>query len=218
MELGEPDDSGRRRPVPIEGDTYELPLETMITAVSQKPDLAAVNSSELGDGWLNGDDWGFTGIDGIWTGGDNINLGIATTSIGQAHKAADAIHAKLQGTELRAENNGEMIRADKLKLDWYEPAERKRRQVKDPADRLANPFDEVDLGLLADDALAEINRCFSCGRCFGCENCWMYCQNSVFGKVKDVSPGNFFEIKKMEMCDGCKKCWEECPCGYIIGE
>ena len=89
MELGEPDDSGRRRTVPIEGDTYELPLETMITAVSQKPDLAAVNSSELGDGWLNGDDWGFTGIDGIWTGGDNINLGIATTSIGQGRKAAD---------------------------------------------------------------------------------------------------------------------------------
>jgi NADPH-dependent glutamate synthase beta subunit-like oxidoreductase len=218
MELGEPDDSGRRRPVPIEGDTYELPLETMITAVSQKPDLAAVNSSELGDGWLNGDEWGFTGIDGIWTGGDNINLGIATTSIGQARKAADAIHAKLQGAELHAENHGEMIRADKLKIDWYEPAERKQRQVKDPADRLANPFDEVDLGLLAEDALAEINRCFSCGRCFGCENCWMYCQNSVFGKVKDVSPGNFFEIKKMEMCDGCKKCWEECPCGYIIGE
>ncbi len=39
---------------------------------------------ELGDGWLNGDDWGFTGVDGIWTGGDNIDLGIATTSIGQA--------------------------------------------------------------------------------------------------------------------------------------
>ncbi len=218
MELGEPDDSGRRRPVAIEGDTYEIEVETVITAVSQKPDLAAVKSTELGDGWLNGDEWGFTGIDGIWTGGDNINLGIATTSIGQASKAADAIHAHLQGTTPQEVQEGEMIRAEKLKLDWYPPAERKQRQVKAPEDRLANPFDEVDLGLLAEDALAEIDRCFSCGRCFGCENCWMYCQNSVFSKTKVVSPGNFFEIKKMEMCDGCKKCWEECPCGYIVGE
>jgi NADPH-dependent glutamate synthase beta subunit-like oxidoreductase len=132
MELGEPDDSGRRRPVPIEGDTYELPLETMITAVSQKPDLGAMNSEELGDGWLNGDDWGFTGVDGVWTGGDNINLGIATTSIGQARKAADAIHAHLQGTDLpkNGNGNGDMIRAEKLKVEWYEPIDRTQRQVK----------------------------------------------------------------------------------------
>ncbi len=218
MELGEPDASGRRRPVPIQGDTYELEVETVITAVSQKPDVAAMKSSELGDGWLNGDDWGFTGIEGVWTGGDNINLGIATTSIGQARKAALAIHAFLQGTKPKEEIKGDMIRADKLKIDWYQPSERRQRQVKEPADRLANPFDEVDLGLLAEDALAEIDRCFSCGKCFGCENCWMYCQNSVFGKTKNPSHGNFFEIKKIEMCDGCKKCWEECPCGFIVGQ
>jgi NADPH-dependent glutamate synthase beta subunit-like oxidoreductase len=218
MELGEPDDSGRRRPVPIEGDTYELPLETMITAVSQKPDLAAMNSAELGDGWLNGDDWGFTGVDGVWTGGDNINLGIATTSIGQARKAAEAIHAHLQGTDLPNETNGEMIRADKLKVEWYEPIDRTQRQVKSPEDRLANPFDEVDFGVTDEDALVECTRCLSCGKCFGCENCWMYCQNNVFSKVTPPTHGDFFAIKKMEVCDGCKKCWEECPCGYIVGE
>ncbi|MCJ7756188.1 MAG: hypothetical protein MUP13_16630, partial [Thermoanaerobaculales bacterium] len=118
----------------------------------------------------------------------------------------------------KAENKGEMIRADKLKIDWYPPVDRTQRQVKEPADRLANPFDEVDLGLLAGDALTEIDRCLSCGKCFGCENCWMYCQNNVFGKTKEPSLGNFFEIKKMEMCDGCKKCWEECPCGFIVGQ
>ena len=218
MELGEPDDSGRRRPVPIEGDTYELPIETMITAVSQKPDLAAMNSTELGDGWLNGDEWGFTGIDGVWTGGDNINLGIATTSIGQARMAALAIHAKLRGSEPKKADPGEMIRSDKLKVDWYEPIDRTVRRVKSPEDRLANPFDEVDLGITDEDALVESNRCFSCGKCFGCENCWMYCQANVFAKVEPPSHGKFFSIKKIEVCDGCKKCWEECPCGFIVGE
>ncbi len=218
MELGEPDASGRRRPVPIEGDTYELPIQTVITAVSQKPDLAAMHSEELGDGWLNGDEWGFTGVDGVWTGGDNINLGIATTSIGQARLAAIAIDAKLRGKKPEIEKKGEMIRSDKIKLDWYKPIERTQRQVKAPADRLASPFDEVDFGLTFDDVLIETDRCFSCGKCFSCENCWMYCQANVFAKVDPPSHGNFFKIKKIEVCDGCKKCWEECPCGFIVGE
>ena len=111
-----------------------------------------------------------------------------------------------------------MIRAEKLKIDWYEPIARTQRRVKSPEDRLANPFDEVDLGVTDDDALVEISRCLSCGKCFGCENCWMYCQNNVFGKAKPVLYGSFFAIKKMEVCDGCKKCWEECPCGFIVGE
>lgn len=218
MELGEPDASGRRRPVPIEGDTYEIEVDTVITAVSQKPDLAAIKSTELGDGWLNGDDWGFTGVDGVWTGGDNINLGIATTSIGQAGRAAEAIHAALQGFEPKAAAKRDMIRADKIKIDWYEPKERTQRQVKSPEDRLAHPFEEVDLGLTAEDALVELSRCFSCGQCFGCENCWMYCQANVFGKEPHPTPGHFFIIKAIEKCDGCKKCWEECPCGFIVGE
>jgi len=218
MELGEPDASGRRRPVPIEGDTYELPIQTVITAVSQKPDLAAMHSEELGDGWLNGDEWGFTGVDGVWTGGDNINLGIATTSIGQARMAAIAIDAKLQGTTPEMEKPGEMIRSDKTKLDWYKPIERTLRLVKSPEDRLANPFDEVDFGLKDEDVLTETDRCFSCGKCFSCENCWMYCQANVFAKVDPPMHGNFFKIKKIEVCDGCKKCWEECPCGFIVGE
>jgi NADPH-dependent glutamate synthase beta subunit-like oxidoreductase len=218
MELGEPDDSGRRRPVPIEGDTYEIEVDTVIAAVSQKPDLGTLGSDSLGDGWLNADDWGFSGVDGVWTGGDNINLGIATTSIGQARRAAESIHAHLRGMEPEAPTNGEMIRAEKIKLDWYEPVDRKQRRVKSAEERLAHPFEEVDHGLTDEDALAELARCFSCGRCFGCENCWMYCQNNVFAKANPVTPGHFFDIKKMELCDGCKKCWEECPCGFIVGE
>lgn len=217
MALGEPDDSGRRRPVPIENDTYEVPLTTMIAAVSQKPDLASLGSEELGDGWLNGDDWGFTGVEGIWTGGDNINLGIATTSIGQGRTSAEAIHAYLQGAEPKRKPEAPVIGHDKIMLDWYEAKERQERQVKSAEARLAAPFDEVDLGYTAEQALEEVTRCFSCGKCFGCENCWMYCQNNVFKKAKPQEHGHFFDIK-MELCDGCKKCWEECPCGFILGE
>jgi NADPH-dependent glutamate synthase beta subunit-like oxidoreductase len=217
MALGEPDDSGRRRPVPIEGDIYELPVETVITAVSQKPELGALGSEELGDGWLNADDWGKTEIDGIWTGGDNINLGIATTSIGQARRAAESIDAILQGKEIKTNGVPETILADKLKLDWYEPKKRGERVVLAPEERLANPTKEIDLGLTVEHALEETTRCFSCGRCFGCENCWMYCQNNCFVKIQEPQLGQFYTIK-LDVCDGCKKCWEECPCGFILGE
>jgi NADPH-dependent glutamate synthase beta subunit-like oxidoreductase len=217
MELGEPDDSGRRRPVAIEGDTYELPVETVITAVSQQPQLSDLASAELGKGWLNADDWGRTGVEGIWTGGDNINLGIATTSIGHARKAAECIHALLQGGEPQEIDKGSPIPHDKLKIDWYEPKERAERRVMAPEERLASPDREIDAGLSHDDALAEAARCFSCGKCFGCENCWMYCQNNCFVKVQQPEHGKFYTIK-LEVCDGCKKCWEECPCGFIVGE
>jgi NADPH-dependent glutamate synthase beta subunit-like oxidoreductase len=53
MELGEPDASGRRRPVPIEGDVYEIEVDTVITAVSQEPDWRR-KSAELGNGVAQG--------------------------------------------------------------------------------------------------------------------------------------------------------------------
>jgi NADPH-dependent glutamate synthase beta subunit-like oxidoreductase/Pyruvate/2-oxoacid:ferredoxin oxidoreductase delta subunit len=217
MELGEPDDSGRRRPVPVAGDTYELPVETVITAVSQQPQLAELASAELGKGWLNADAWGRTGVDGIWTGGDNINLGIATTSIGHARKAAECIHAALRGGQPAEVDPGKPVLSDRIKLDWYEPKPRTKRRVMAPEERLAKPEQEIDSGLTHDDALAEASRCFSCGKCFGCENCWMYCQNNCFVKIQKPAHGAFYTIK-LEVCDGCKKCWEECPCGFIVGE
>ena len=134
-----------------------------------------------------------------------------------ARRAAESIDAKLRGVE-PVERSKPPVDKSKIRLDWYEAKERHERQVIEPEQRLAKPFDEVDLGLTAEAALEEVTRCFSCGKCFGCENCWMYCQANVFAKVDPPSQGNFFKIKKIEACDGCKKCWEECPCGFIVGE
>jgi len=214
MQLGEPDESGRRRPVPIPGDTYELPVETIITAVSQEPDVAALGSPELGSKWLSSDAWGRTGIDGVWTGGDSIGLGLATISIGQGRKAAEAMHAWLRGLELKEPPARPKVGPERIKMDWYKPKPRSVRTVLSPEERLARPMDEIDLGITAEQALEEVTRCFSCGKCFGCENCWMYCQNSCFTKMSDPHYGEFYKVK-LEVCDGCKKCAEECPCGFL---
>jgi len=215
MRLGDPDASGRRSPVPIDGDVYELPVDTIITAVSQQPDLAGLATAELGSSWLSADEWGRTSVSGVWTGGDNVGLGLATISIGQGRKAAESIDAAIRGEEPKPRPVRPKVGPEKIKLDWYKPAARAERAVAGPAERLAKPMDEIDRGITREQAVDEAARCFSCGLCFACENCWMYCQNSCFAKVTDdPHQGHYYKVK-LEVCDGCKKCAEECPCGFL---
>ncbi len=217
MALGEPDESGRRRPEPIEGETFELECDTVIMAVSQQPDWESLGSDiPLEGSWLSSDEWGRTPVEGIWSGGDVLGLGLATISIGQGRKAAESIDASLRGRDLPQEDLRPPIGPEKMKLDFYESRLPVERKLLSPEERLAHPFDEVDLGITQEQALVEATRCMSCGLCFACENCWMYCQNNCFKKLPEVTPGSYYQIS-LGTCDGCKKCWDECPCGYIEG-
>jgi len=219
MELGEPDASGRRRPVPIEGDTFEMACDAVVMAVSQQPDWESLGTRLPGEGsWLETDAWGRTSVDGVWAGGDTLGLGLATISIGQGRRAALSIHATIRGNALPDGDPRPPIGPERIKMDHYEPSEPARRRILSPKERLDHPVDEVDLGITSEQALAEAGRCFSCGLCFDCEKCWMFCQNNCFKKLPEgeVAIGHYFHVH-LETCDGCKKCWEECPCGYIEG-
>ncbi len=215
MELGEPDDSGRRRPVPIEGDTYELDVDTIITAVSQAPDTDSLGLFTE-EGWVDGDEWGRTKIDGIWTGGDNINLGLATEAVGQGRKAAESIHATLRGEALPYGDGRPPIGPERIKMDFYEAAARTERGLLEPAERLVAASREIDSGITLEEAGQEAARCFSCGSCFGCERCWMYCTPGCFKKLpmEQVGLGVYYGLN-IASCDGCDKCRDECPCGFL---
>jgi NADPH-dependent glutamate synthase beta subunit-like oxidoreductase len=214
FELGEPDSSGRRRPVPIEGAVDEIEADTLVMAVSQEPDWSALGAFGSSSSWLKVDPFGRTDLEKVWSGGDALSLGLATTSIGQGRKAAEAIHDTLRGRKPREEPARKPIGSERIKLDWYPARPRATRTVLSAAERLARPTDEVDLGMTAEAALEETTRCFSCGFCFGCENCWMYCQSACFKKVPERTRGHFYDID-LATCDGCKKCGDECPCGFL---
>jgi NADPH-dependent glutamate synthase beta subunit-like oxidoreductase/Pyruvate/2-oxoacid:ferredoxin oxidoreductase delta subunit len=214
MKLGEPDASGRRSPVPIEGDLVEVECDTVITAVSQQPDFKAVGGALAGTKWLEADAWGRTQLPKVWTGGDNVNLGLATIAVGQGRKAAESIHAALRGLALPEPSSIPMVGPERVKPDLYEPKARAVRRIVEPEARLAHPHDEIDLGIEQAQALDEAGRCFSCGLCFGCEKCWMYCTPSCFSKVQQAGPGNYYKVK-LDTCDGCKKCADQCPCGFL---
>jgi len=184
-------------------------------AVSQAPDWSTLGGGiEVNGNWLEVDDWGRTGMDKVWSGGDTLTLGLATISIGQGRKAAECIHAELRGEQPKSPFERPEIGKDKLLLDWYDAKPRAAREVLAPEVRLAKGNDEMDLGISREQATEETSRCFSCGLCFGCENCWMYCQSNCFKKTKELQPGHYYDLD-LSTCDGCKKCAEECPCGFL---
>ena len=209
MKLGEPDSSGRPRPVPIEGSEFELPASAVIAAISQEPDFNGFDELHSGKDWIKVEDSGATAVDGVYAGGDDTTLGLVTIAIAQGRFAAEAIDARFRGVPLGKLSSPPVIGADKVHPDWYKPAPRHERAHVPVAERAADT--EVELGLSEGDVIEEAKRCMSCGMCMDCETCWMYCSNNCFVRLPK---GEHYKVK-LELCNGCKKCADACPCGYI---
>ena len=212
MELGEPDKSGRRRPIPIAGSEFFVPASTIIAAISQEPEFGGLESFRGERGGIPVDERGETAVAGTFAGGDILELGIVTTAIYHGRRAAETIHARLRGLALEAAAPVPVIRHDKMRLDFYPKQARAETAPVAVAERFQDPDREVNLGFTREQAIAEAKRCLSCGLCFECDNCWKYCQDQAV--IKPFEKGQPYKFK-LEFCQGCKKCAEECPCGYI---
>jgi NADPH-dependent glutamate synthase beta subunit-like oxidoreductase/Pyruvate/2-oxoacid:ferredoxin oxidoreductase delta subunit len=207
MALGEPDASGRPRPVPIAGSEFEIQASTIITAVSQEPDMTPIAELKEANGGIEANEWGATGSAGIYAGGDDLSLALVATAVYQGRLAAQAIEAHLRAKDLsKPEANPQ---AAKVITDWYMEAGRNEPQRLPVEQRTMT--NEIEHGLSQEEAVAEAKRCMSCGMCLDCESCWMYCTNNCFIRLPK---GEHYSIK-MDMCNGCKKCAEGCPTGYL---
>ncbi len=98
MELGEPDASGRRRPIPIKGSEFTMEVDTVIIAIGQTPNPIIQRTTDglIADpkrGTITVDENGKTSLDGVYAGGD-VATGAATviSAMGMGKKAAKAIH------------------------------------------------------------------------------------------------------------------------------
>ncbi len=214
MELGEPDSSGRRRPVPIQGSEFEIMADTVIAAISQEPDFEGLENLREGKDWVKVDQFGRTQDEKIFAGGDVTDLGLVTIAIYQGRCAAQAIQAYFDNDQPKqpVPKDKPIITADKMKLSHYEQMERNQIQGKDVDARFKDPWGEIYGGLTEEQLKSEAKRCMSCGLCFDCGNCWSFCSENAVIKPSE----RFGEYKfKLEFCNGCKKCAEECPCGYI---
>jgi len=212
MELGEPDESGRRRPVPIEGDTFDLEFSTLIAAISQEPDFTGFDDFRESRDWIKIDESGKTTVENVFSGGDNVNLGLVVNAIYHGRVAAEAIHEMITGEPAPKPPEMPVIQQDKIMLAHYEPKKPTQAKELDVATRLKDMKAEITSTLTREEAIEEAKRCMSCGMCFECGNCWSFCQDNAV--IKPLIKGQPYKFK-LEFCNGCKKCAENCPCGYI---
>ena len=167
MELGEPDASGRRRPVPVEGKTEEIAVDSVILAIGQKlvqGDVAELTLNERGN--IEADaDWFTTSMDGVFAIGDATNRGasIAIEAIGEADRCAKAVDAYLNGQALDT-RVPYISKRDERNIDYSDREKQSRITPKVlPADVRNKSFDEVSLGFTEEEAKAEASRCLECG-------------------------------------------------------
>ncbi len=167
MELGEPDASGRRRPVPIEGKTEYIELDSVIMAIGQKLDTGDFSSVELTQkGTIKADEDTFeTDLDGVFAIGDATNKGasIAIEAIGEGTRCVESVDAYLNGKEYTVSPKYLSKRDDdKIDLSSQEKLPRITAKVLSPEKRKST-FDEVSLGMTEEEAQKEAQRCLECG-------------------------------------------------------
>lgn len=190
MELGEPDASGRRKPVAVEGKTEYLTLDSVIMAIGQKLDPTDFTVVELTDrGTILADEDDFkTNVDGVFAIGDATNKGasIAIAAIGEADRCVKSVDAYLKGVELDFTPKYISKRDDdKVDVSGKEPKARELAAVLD-ADTRKNNFDEVSLGLTQQQAQEEAKRCLECG----CRE-YFKCRLLSVAQRYDITPERF---------------------------
>ncbi len=172
MALGEPDASGRRRPMPVEGSEYKVAVDTVICAVGQYSDTKLLSGlAGLVDekGMLNADlDTGRTEVPGVFAAGDLLTgTDIAIRAIAGGKHAARAALAYLEGRTYarpkeflsRKADFKEPVTADYEKTPR---APRARPAVMEP-ERRKRTFAEIESTLAVQAARAEAARCLECG-------------------------------------------------------
>jgi formate dehydrogenase major subunit len=225
MELGEPDSSGRRRPVPIEGSEFDVECDTVIAAVGQTVDRTLAEREGLKvTGWGLWTDSGTlaTSLPGVFAGGDAVlGADLAVRAVAAGRIAATSIDQYLAGQPVTGPREWTAVA-----LRPVDDAERAAlfREIEMSArvptttlamERRMGSFDEVDLGLGDEQAVQEAQRCMSCN-CRKAGGCGLRQFASAYGAdpyrfvgerrrfEQDTShPEIDYEPGKCIMCDAC---------------
>ncbi len=214
MELGEPDDSGRRRPIPVEGSEFTIEATSVISGIGQQPDFAGdmkALANQWGWGQVKGNRQ--TDLEGVFAGGDVLGLGISTRSVGEGRKSALAIDAYLNGRDYRPSPSVRPVEASKIRLDYYPDTPRNAPKVLPEEERISG-FEEIDQTLTLEESVAEAKRCMGCGLCITCDQCRIYCPRDAISRDFSRPEGKVM-FTDYTRCNGCHICSLSCPCGYI---
>ncbi|MCF6247571.1 MAG: FAD-dependent oxidoreductase [Desulfobacula sp.] len=178
MELGEPDASGRRRPVPVVGSEYDIEIDQLIPAIGQRPDVSALEA--LADVKIS--KWDTTQVNavtletdkkGVFAGGDaQTGPSVAIAAIAAGMEAAESIFRYLTGADMEEGRELPVVENPMFRPineDWPTQDRYKMPELEIAA-RQSN-FDEVELGYGEDEGKKEAARCLNCGYCSECMQC-----------------------------------------------
>jgi len=195
MKLGEPDQSGRRRPIPIPGSEYIEDVDVVIEAIGLQPSTACFgNTLELKrDGTIKVNDKTLqTNVEHVFAGGDSVS-GASTIieAAGQGKKAAFYIDKYLQGLTIEEYESGDKLPPidkkqllSKHKFDLIPQLGHKNRPVKE---RIQD-FKDVETTFTEEEVLFSSNRCLDCSNCRECHQCLNICPAYAidFSQKKEV--------------------------------
>jgi len=178
MELGEPDDSGRARPIPIPGSEFVLETDMVVVAIGQEADLSSLPPEICPGGRLVVDpQTGATKRPGVFAAGDVVRPATVIEAIAAGKRVARSILRYLRGEAPTPEEGAARWVArpspeelsDLPRLARQEPpvvAARRRRRV----------FEEVEKAFTPEQAVTEASRCLSCAVCSECFECVAACR------------------------------------------
>jgi len=197
MELGEPDASGRRRPVPIEGSETLLETDMVITAIGQSPDVSFTERSQKRLAELNTTRWNTIDVDPatlqsnipyLFAAGDAATgPSLVVEAIGGGRRAARSIHQYVMGQKISAQKNelGKDLIAETVFDSVAGVVKNPRAPMPElPVEERICSFVEVDQVLTEDSAKGESIRCLSC--CLTCYD--KDAAASVASEIKDMGP------------------------------
>jgi len=188
MELGAPDDSGRRRPIPVPGTEHIIPTDNVIFAIGQAAGLSFIPE----DSQIGTTSWGTIAADpdtlacdrpGVFAGGDAISgTAFVIEAVAHGHRAASSIHQYLSGETLpplKPELPAVEMSSEEAEVRMRELALSRESRLGMPSLPVAErrlSFEEVELGYTDEMAQAEAARCLQCGICSECLACVYTCQ------------------------------------------
>ncbi|MCX7804166.1 MAG: NAD(P)-binding protein [Planctomycetota bacterium] len=223
MALGDPGADGRRTIVPAGGRNVFIRFDSILVAAGEDADFSFLPPAVRAEkGQVVVDEWGRTSEPRVFAGGDMaMSSRTVAHAIGSGRRAAMAIARALaaggpaepatEAAETAEAPPGgvEPVPFEAVNTAYFEHAERCRMPVLSMAERLKG-FAEINLGISADAARAELKRCFHCGRCTACDNCLIFCPDMSVRR----RPDGKYEID-YDFCKGCGVCGQECPRGVV---
>ena len=183
MKLGEPDGSGRRRPIPIPSSEFVIDVDMIIPAIGQFSDLSFLGPDNVFN-LIQGKRFEVdpltleTNIKGVFAGGDTVTgPDTVIAAMAQGRRAAISIDRCLSGKDMRAGREGEGSQESEIEVEYegVEPKKRAKASTRSLEERKGN-FREVVLGFSEEEATAEAKRCLACGGCSECMQCQEACE------------------------------------------